>query len=84
MYNQELKAHVDLILDMCDKLEGVLIAKSVKGEEVDEKIKERIGLVTDAVLLLGAKVDPWMFNEEDVEFFDAIQERLRKEYEVEE
>ena len=35
MRNEEVKAHVDLILDPIDKLNGTAIAKQLKGEKVD-------------------------------------------------
>lgn len=75
---EELRDDMNRVWDECFKLNGHLVFKEIAKESIPaETVREFYDNITDALFLLGIKIQPWDFDEDDLKYIEKVKQRVK-------
>lgn len=77
MKAEDLQEDLDRVWDACFRLHGAILAHEIIGGDVpNDRLKKHYKNITDAIFLLGIKIQPWDFDERDLKFIEETRKRV--------
>lgn len=75
---EELREDMNRVWDECFKFNGHICFMEIQDEPIPlETVKQFYEQITDALFLLGIKIQPWEFDEDDLKYIEKVKQRVK-------